>query len=174
VLSDEASDAPEELHSFDQSLTLTYKKLFDYRYKANLIPLLKAMAEDVGSECLLEMVRKASAKNNRELGERVAKMRKKHDLHIFAEPFRNPRDVFKHANIYDIVEDTDRVFEMRVTECLSATVFREADAADIGYAAVCHADFALPVAFNPEIKLIRSKTLMEGHDCCNHRYIMEA
>jgi hypothetical protein len=23
------------------------------------------------------------------------------------------------------------------------------------------------------IKLIRTKTLMQGHDCCNHRYVLE-
>ena len=174
ALQHQGESASEEKHSFEQELTLTYKKLFDYRYKSNFIPLLKAMADDVGRACLLDMVRRASARNNRELGERVAKMRKKHDLRTFAEPFRNPRDVFKHANIYDIIEDTDEVFEMRVTECLTATVFLEADAADLGYAAVCHADFALPKGFNPEITLIRDKTLMEGHAYCNHRYVMEA
>ncbi len=62
---------------------------------------------------------------------------------------------------------------MRVSECLTATVFREADAAHIGYAAVCHADFALPEGFNPKIRLVRTKTLMKGHDCCNHRYVWE-
>jgi len=28
-------------------------------------------------------------------------------------------------------------------------------------------------AFNPKLKMIRSKTLMQGHDCCNHRYVVE-
>jgi hypothetical protein len=32
-------------------------------------------------------------------------------------------------------------------------------------------DFGLPVGLNPKFKLIRTKTLMQGHDCCNHRYI---
>jgi hypothetical protein len=25
--------------------------------------------------------------------------------------------------------------------------------------------------FNPKIKLVRDKTLMQGHEYCNHRYI---
>lgn len=62
-------------------------------------------------------------------------------------------------------------FEIKVTEYLTADIFRESDAADIGFACVCHADYALPIAFNPKAKMIRDKTLMEGHDCCNHRYI---
>ena len=124
-------------------------------------------------EKMLELLRNASAKNNRDLGERAAKSRPTNDLHTFAEPFRNPRGVFKHANVYDIVEDTETVFAIRVRDCLSARTFLESDAADIGYAAVCHADYALPQGFNPKITLERDKTLMQGHDYCNHRYVME-
>ena len=60
-----------------------------------------------------------------------------------------------------------------ITSCLTEIVFREADALDLGYACVCHADFGLPVGLNPKLKLIRTKTLMQGHDCCNHRYVWE-
>jgi hypothetical protein len=28
-------------------------------------------------------------------------------------------------------------------------------------------------AFNPKLQMIRSKTLMQGHDGCNRRYVME-
>ena len=73
------------------------------------------------------------------------------------------------------MEDTEKVFEMRVTECLSATVYREAGfEGDIGHAAVCNMDYSWPPAFNPDFKMERSKTLMQGHDCCNHRYINTA
>jgi hypothetical protein len=44
-------------------------------------------------------------------------------------------------------------------------------AGDIGYAMVCWGDYAWAEGFNPKIKLVRDKTLMEGHDRCNHRYI---
>jgi hypothetical protein len=161
----------QDVHDFQKELTITYKRLFDYRYKSNFIPVFRAMQEDVGKDKVLEMIKAASSKNNRDLGQRIAERREDNSFSAFAEPFRNPRGVFKHANIYDIVEDTDIAFEMRFSECLTATVFREADAADIGYAAVCHADFALPGGFNPGIELVRDKTLMEGHDCCNHRYV---
>jgi len=75
--------------------------------------------------------------------------------------------------VREIVEDNDKAFEMRLTECLTEVVFREANAQDLGYACVCHADFGLPVGINPKLKLIRTKTLMQGHDCFNHRYVWE-
>ena len=168
----EKSDS-NEIHPFQKELSITYQWLFEFRFRSNFIPVFKAIEEDIGKENLLVMIKKASSKNNKELGQRVAKRVPVNDLYNFAEPFRNPRDIFKHANIYEIVEDSETAFEMKVTECLTAKVFREADAADIGYAAVCHADFTLPEGFNPKIKLLRDKTLMQGHDCCNHRYILQ-
>jgi len=72
----------------------------------------------------------------------------------------------------EVVEDTEKVFEMKVTECLGATVFHEADlGGEIGHATVCNMDYTWPPAFNPDFKMERTKTLMQGHDCCNHRYI---
>ena len=74
--------------------------------------------------------------------------------------------------IREIIEDSDTAFEMKITECLTEVVFRKADALDLGYACVCHADFGLPEGMDIDIKLIRTKTLMQGHDCCNHRYVL--
>jgi len=29
-------------------------------------------------------------------------------------------------------------------------------------------------AFNPQFEMVRDKTLMQGHDCCSHRYLWKA
>jgi len=63
-----------------------------------------------------------------------------------------------------------------VTECLWAKIFREAkepDAVDIGYAFGCYPEFVITQTFNPQFKLILTKTLMQGHDCCNQRTVWE-
>ncbi len=52
-----------------------------------------------------------------------------------------------------------------------ASTFLVAKAGDIGWASVCFGDYAWAEGFNPKIKLVRDKTLMQGHDICNHRYI---
>jgi hypothetical protein len=36
---------------------------------------------------------------------------------------------------------------------------------------VCNMDFAWPRAFDPSFRMERTKTLMQGDDHCNHRYI---
>jgi len=72
---------------------------------------------------------------------------------------------------FTVAEDTDKVHELRVTECLWAQTFIAAKAGDLGYAGVCFGDYAFAKAFNPSVEMVRDKTLMQGHDGCNHRYL---
>jgi hypothetical protein len=39
------------------------------------------------------------------------------------------------------------------------------NAVDLGYILFCYADLASAKAFNPEMRLIQTKTLMQGDDC---------
>ena len=75
---------------------------------------------------------------------------------------------------FEIVEDTETAFEVRVTECLWAKTFRDADAADLGYACICHPDYAMAKAFNPKLHMVRDKPLMQGCSHCNHRWEVQA
>jgi len=78
---------------------------------------------------------------------------------------------FANALTFTVAEDTDKVYELRVTECLWAQTFIAAKAGDLGYAGVCFGDYAFAKAFNPSVEMVRDKTLMQGHDSCNHRYL---
>jgi hypothetical protein len=162
----------EEEHKFEKEMDrkITYKRWIQQRHN-KYIELLKHLENDIGKERLLEMLKKASYEENVKLGKRLSD--RISSLQVFADPFRNETSNLSKTIVREIIEDSDTAFEIRITECLTEIVFREADALDLGYACVCHADFGLPVGINPKLKLIRTKTLMQGHDCCNHRYVWE-
>ena len=82
-------------------------------------------------------------------------------------------ELYKNTLTYEVVSNTDNVYEMKISECLWAKTFREAEAGDIGFAGICYGDYATTRAFNPKLKFTREKTLMEGADCCQARYEME-
>jgi hypothetical protein len=71
------------------------------------------------------------------------------------------------------VKLTDNIYESRTTRCLWAETFRRKNAGDIGYANTCHGDFAAAKTYNPKLRLERTKTLMEGDDYCDFKYIWE-
>jgi hypothetical protein len=52
-----------------------------------------------------------------------------------------------------VVEDTETVYEIRISECLWAEVSRKADAAEYGYAAVCSGDVPYARCVNSQIDL---------------------
>ena len=44
------------------------------------------------------------------------------------------------------------------------------DIADLGAVLSCNRDYSLVEGFNPEIKLERKQTIMQGAPCCTFRY----
>ena len=162
----------QDKHKFESEMEQipTYKRWIQQRHN-KYISILKHLEGFIGKNELHEMLKKASYNDNVELGKRLSN--KIDSLNTFAVPFRNEKSGVGRTIDREIVQDNDKVFEMKITKCLTEIVFREAGATDLGYACVCYADFGLPLGINPKLKLIRTKTLMEGHDCCNHKYIWE-
>ncbi len=70
---------------------------------------------------------------------------------------------------WEKLEDTETRQAYRYTRCLWAEIFPALDATDIGLW-ICQADGPAAAAFNPEIGFERTRTLMEGDDCCDHVY----
>ena len=56
--------------------------------------------------------------------------------------------------------------------CLWAEIFNELDATDIGWW-LCEGDEPAVRAYHPELGFRRTKTLMEGHDECDHVFLVE-
>jgi hypothetical protein len=159
-------------HKFDKvipGISLTYRQSSGLR-NGRFLRFVRFLENEIGKEKTLEYLKKhteeimlARGKMNRErLG--------KSDLKTYTNMFTQPD--MEATLTMEILEDTDKAFEIKVTECLSAVTFLQAKAGDIGYARVCWGDYAWAEGFNPKIKLIRDKTLMQGHEYCNHRYIM--
>lgn len=152
---------------------MTFEEVYNFAYRNGFIPLAKQMAVRMGQDQFMEVLREAGMESGREAGAALAASSPNNDLATFAENLRTPPPLYEGALTFEIVEDSPNAFEVRVSECLWARTFQEADAADIGYACICHPDYTYAEGFNPSMKMIRTKTLMQGHDCCNHRWVVE-
>ena len=152
---------------------MSYEELFQFAYAYDFIPAMKAMGTEMGREKLVEMLSRAYSAAAVERVREQLKANPKNDLTTYTADMRNQIPIYKNAITMKLLEDTPTAVEARVTDCLWAKTFREADAGDIGYACLCHAELAALKAFNPEIKLTFTKTLMQGNDCCNPRYVLE-
>lgn len=135
------------------------------------VDLARALRTQIGDDELIPLLNMYSEAWGRRLGERQSRQFQNTEFGAFVGQFRPPR--YADTLTHEVVEDTDTVFELRVTECINATCFRDEGLdGDIGHACVCNMDYAWPAAFNSKFKMERTKTLMRGDDCCNHRYLV--
>lgn len=69
------------------------------------------------------------------------------------------------------INEPNRV-RYRFTKCRWAEIFHELGRPDIGRW-FCESDYSICRAFNPKMKLKRTKTLMNGDDFCDHEFFIE-
>jgi hypothetical protein len=160
----------QEAHKFLKDAGLTTEQVFQLAYTNTLLPFLRGLGEGRDHEGYLEELRGIASDHARALIRDFAEQVPDNDLATFTAPYRDPESRAAQALTMEIVEYSEDVCEYRVTECLWAKTFRDADAADLGEACICHPDYAAIEAFNPDYEMVRDKTLMAGDECCNHRY----
>ena len=71
------------------------------------------------------------------------------------------------------IEKISDGIQIYCTKCPMADAYIEIDKVDYGLRFHCAEDANIVTGYNPSIKFDRTKTLMEGDDCCNHRYTMK-
>jgi hypothetical protein len=162
---------PQEQHKYDipmdlkislkQRVGLEYSMMFDF------IDTMKDVLEE---QELMRLLKQHSEKIGVRAGESQRQNSPDDSFQTYVATFRPPR--YARSLTHEIVEDTEKAFGLKVTECIWATVFRDAGfGGELGHAALCNMDYYWPKAFNPNFAMERDKTLMQGHDQCNHRYI---
>ena len=64
----------------------------------------------------------------------------------------------------------DDRLDFNVTRCRYAEFYKELGLADLGYLVHCNRDHAMIDGFNPDLKLTRTQTVMEGASHCDFRF----
>jgi hypothetical protein len=136
---------------------------------------MQNLSQEIGKDKLIEMLKKVSSDARIKQMKSVFDNMQKRDLVAWSDfelsfVRMNP---FKNALTYEIIEKTEKAFEIKYTECLFAETYQEMNSAEIGYALHCYPDYASINLFNPKIKVTRPTTLMEGGDSCHFRYVWE-
>jgi len=169
-LCDSASEQQDQ-HKFDvpKELNLSERQQIE-RENREFIRFIRTLQNELGDKEITRLLNVYSADYGRAIGKMQAERMPDTSFKTFVSQFRPPR--YSTILTHEVVEDTEKAFGLRVTECCIAEVFQAAGLGGaIGHAAVCNMDYYWPTAFNPKLKMERDKTLMQGHDQCNHRYM---
>ena len=71
----------------------------------------------------------------------------------------------------EIIKEAEEELCFNVTSCKYADMYEKLGIKKLGSILSCSRDFSFMEGFNPEIELIRAKTLMDGCECCDFRYV---
>jgi L-2-amino-thiazoline-4-carboxylic acid hydrolase len=173
--SQETWKAVEKKHKFQEDSGWSFQDIFEFAFKEFYIPTLKSLATDLKNIDLIETLKDMAARESKIGGKESAEKFPKNDFATFAASRKQSHLTDFGIRVWDVtyIENSEKACEYKITACLFAKTFREAEASDIGYAYLCHSDYGFAEGFNPKIRLIRPRTLMQGNDCCHFRWVWE-
>lgn len=131
-------------------------------------PVVRAFAREVGQERAVAILREVITDLARRGGRDLALALGTDTLKAFAGSLDRWRE--NDALEIEMLEQSADRLSFNVVRCRYAEMYRALGLADLGSSLSCQRDFALVEGFNPEIKLERSQTLMQGAPYCDFRF----
>jgi len=156
---------------FAENPGMTAEETFRFFYGL-LVPTLVSLAKSIGREKMVGELTRVSAENAAQMIVAAAKDIPKRDMKSFKAMMDGMMATapYNKAITYEVVESSDKAYEMKVTQCLPAKMWREMKAADLGYALECSSGDAMVKAFNPRMKATELKNILKGDSVCVGRY----
>ena len=130
-------------------------------------PVIRAFAEEFGKEKTYDLVRKTMQDISRNLGKEIS---------LDGGGLENLKEkcISKWneggAQEVNMKEALDSVLSFDVTRCEFANLYKELGFGDIGTLISCDRDASFLEGFDPELELVREKTIMDGDPLCDFCY----
>jgi len=131
-------------------------------------PMLRAFQAEFGVEKTNSIAAKVITRLAREQGAEFAKGIGANGLDDYAAN----KDAWRRQGALevDIVESDAERYSFDVTRCKYAEMYNELGYGDLGSIFSCTRDFEFVAGFNPDVKLERTQTIMQGAPHCDFRY----
>lgn len=143
------------------------------RIEANIIkPIFEEMTARLGEEAASDILRAAITRDSVAQGAAYAAGEAgENDLHGFHALL--PQWKANGALEVEMLEETGNAVHYNVTRCKYAEMYKEMGLAGIGHILSCGRDGTFCTGYNPNIKLDRTQTIMQGASHCDFRYRWE-
>lgn len=136
-----------------------------------IAPVIRAVARRIGWEDALAILMEASRREALQRGRTVAEEAGRGGIHELV------RDVASWGRggrwQMEVLEQTSTTFSFNVTRCPYAETYSELGVEDLGVALSCCRDEPFARGLDPRLRLVRTRTIMEGADHCDFRYSLE-
>jgi predicted ArsR family transcriptional regulator len=128
-------------------------------------PFLRAFAEEFGEEKTHEIAARVIGELASQAGADMAEMVEENSLEQFMEHIL---PIFQCGmQEIEVKEASNDRVRMDVVKCPYVDMYRRIGLADMGVLLSCYRDPYLFTGYNPDFRFTRTKTIMEGGDCCD-------
>jgi len=136
-----------------------------------IAPIIRAVSQRIGKDEASAILREV---NQQEAFQRGRNMRK-------AEEQNGIEELVKDVDTWgvggpwemEVLEQTSTTYFFNVWRCPYYEKYRELGLEEFGVELSCCRDEPFARGFNPRLKLVRTKTVMEGADHCDFRYYLQ-
>ena len=133
-----------------------------------LAPIINALGDHFGRDEVIDVVRDTIIKVAQEQGADLAQAMGGSDSTAFMDSLQYwTKD---DALQIEVLENDEQSLHFNVNRCRYSEMYRALGIPELGAVFSCNRDFALIDGFNPDAKLKRTQTLMEGASHCDFRY----
>ena len=132
--------------------------------------LIKAFANKIGYDNTIEIVKQVVREDAILSGRTLAD---KYGGNTLIELSKIVNEVWANddAMKIKIIKESKDELCFNVISCKYTDIYEKLGIRELGSILSCSRDFSFMEGFNPEIELIRTKTIMEGSECCDFRYV---
>ncbi|MFK7805793.1 MAG: L-2-amino-thiazoline-4-carboxylic acid hydrolase [Anaerolineae bacterium] len=133
-----------------------------------LAPIINALGEKFGREEVIKVVRDTIIGVAQEQGADLAQAMGGSG----SKPFMDSLKFWTQDDALqiEVLENNAETLNFNVNRCRYSEMYRALGIPELGAVFSCNRDYALIDGFNPDAKLVRTQTLMEGATHCDFRY----
>jgi len=137
-----------------------------------IVPLLEAVSERIGQEEARALLRKVNEQEAFRRGQSMRGPQGENGIEALVAEVATWGD----GGVWEaeVLEQTETTYFFDVARCPYHEKYRELGLEEYGVEFSCCRDDPHARGFNPQLKLVRTKTLMAGDDCCDFRYYLQA
>jgi hypothetical protein len=135
-------------------------------------PVIRAVSQRIGREEALAILQEVNQQEAFQRGQSMVEKEGQNGI----EELVNEVAGWGEGGVWemDLIEHTPTTYFFNVTRCPYYEKYRELGLEEFGVAFSCCRDEPFARGFNPQLKLVRTKTIMEGADHCDFRYYLSS
>lgn len=122
---------------------------------------------EIGKERALRIIGRVFEKQQANDGRNLARKLGRNTFQAFSKHYQETEP---EKDYLEVLEVSNRHIALKISRCRAWEAFKKLGMPEL-CPLLCEGDYAFSNAFNPKMKLIRTKTIADGDDYCDHIWV---